>query len=81
METGSALRGGILCGIISILVDIDHPIALAYQTNHPEFTNFRFLHPLFVAIASLLLLYFAAYCGRLHAQYILMRAKELKRGT
>lgn len=56
----TALLVSVICGVTGVLVDVDHPIAHCRGSR-----NGRFLHPLFLASASLVLLGSIAYLGGL----------------
>ncbi len=75
MEIRPAWRAGILCGGVSVLVDIDHAFAALFTTLDPSFTDGRFLHPFFFAAACLLILYLCTHIGRLYVKLVLRRKK------
>jgi hypothetical protein len=55
-----ALCAGILGGIISVLLDIDHPLSVLLGIDYS-----RFLHPWVLAICGITLLAMCAYFARL----------------
>lgn len=59
---GLPLCVGISCGVISVLVDLDHPISLALGW---EISTARFLHPYSLALACVVIICCCAYIGRL----------------
>lgn len=65
------------CGIVSVLVDIDHPIAWAiqYLSEGEIIYSTRFLHTPILIWAGTLILIMCAYIGGLYIKYILGKVK------
>ena len=61
----TALLVGILCGIIGILIDIDHPI------SHLNGWSGRFLHTPLLTVSGVVLCGLIAYFGGLFAGVVL----------
>ncbi len=66
---GNALRFGVYCGVVSVLIDLDHIPCLL---EGPPIVECRFLHPLFLAIG----LIGSALFGGLSLKRILSKEKE-----
>ncbi len=76
VETRHALRIFGICGLASVLVDIDHPITmLLIRPSHPEFENWRFLHPYIFLVAGVLASCLVTYLGGLYILCVLNRVK------
>ncbi len=74
METGIALFVFGISGLVSILVDFDHFLALTiWRYWNPEFWNGRFLHTPILIGACLIILGGGAYWGGLHIGLVLGR--------
>jgi len=73
METSIALFIFGICGLISVLVDLDHFLALAiWRYWNPNFWNGRFLHSPILIGACFVILGCGAYWGGLHIRLVLM---------
>ena len=73
METSIAFFVFGLCGVVSVLVDIDHLLALLiWKYWNPTFWNGRCLHSPILAIACLVIIGCCAYWGGLHIRLVLM---------
>ena len=59
------------CGLVGVLVDIDHPIA-HWITGH----TYRAAHIPLAIISCLILCGVGAYCGRLYYKLVLARKKR-----
>jgi len=74
METVVAFFVFGLCGIVSVLVDFDHFLALCiWRYWNPTFWNGRFLHSPMLIIACLVILGCGAYWGGLHIGLVLAK--------
>lgn len=61
-----------ICGLVSVLLDLDHFIALViWKYRNPKFANGRCLHTPILIIVSLLICIGVAYIGRLHLESLL----------
>jgi hypothetical protein len=65
---GSPLYYGIITGCVCVLIDLDHPIALALGIQ-----NARFLHPLYLSIACGIIICCTTLLGGLLLQGVLRR--------
>jgi len=63
-----ALLIGFFCGIVCVLVDIDHFIAYAFGIEYP-----RFLHPYYFALSIGIIIGCCAYIGGLLVNALLRR--------
>ncbi len=73
MDAGRTFRVICYCGIIGVLVDIDHVIAWAvhYISNGETVLSSRFLHtPLLIGAGTLILIMLSYYSG-LYIKYLL----------
>lgn len=61
------------CGVVSLLVDIDHVIAWAvqYVSEGETVLSSRFLHTPILIWAGTLIVIMCAYIGRLYIKYLL----------
>lgn len=64
----SALRIGILCGIVSVLVDSDHIISKVFSIKDD-----RFAHPYLLIISVIIIWCLFAHLGRLYYQAFLKK--------
>lgn len=61
-----------ICGLVSVLLDFDHFIALViWKYRNPKFANGRILHTPILIIVSLLICIMGAYLGGLYIKSIL----------
>lgn len=61
-----------ICGLVSVLLDLDHFIALViWRYWNPKFANGRCLHTPILIIVSLLICLMVSYIGRLHLESLL----------
>ena len=74
MEASRALRVFWICGLASVLVDLDHAYSVVlHYTVYPSIVEGRLLHPLIFVIACVLILGLCAYLGRLYFGLVLRR--------
>jgi hypothetical protein len=68
LDVRSALFAFGVCGVVGVLVDIDHLIA--YFLLLPR-EDWRFLHTPLLIVSCIMLCGLSAYCGRLYCKHIL----------
>ncbi len=72
MEAFGALCIFGICGLVSVLLDFDHFIAITiWRYWNPKFANGRFLHTPILIIVSLLICLMATYIGGLYYKSLL----------
>lgn len=76
METYSALRVFGICGLASVLCDLDHPYSMVLAaTIYPSIDEARLLHPLIFFVVCCVLLYIGTHVGRLYIGLVLRKKK------
>ncbi len=76
METRRALLVFGISGIASVLLDLDHALAMVlWYFWYPTLDEGRILHPLFLIVSSMFILCMGAYLARLYHKYILRRSR------
>lgn len=74
METSTALRVFGTCGLVSVLVDLDHAMSLVlWRTVWHSLDEGRLLHPLFLIMSSTVLLGMGTYLGGLYIWLVLSK--------
>ena len=77
LEARSAFRIFWICGLASVLVDLDHAYAMVlYFTIYPSVVEGRILHPLIFFVTCCLIGYLLSYLGRLYFGHILRRKRD-----
>ena len=72
MDVPMPLRVGLLCGLVGVLVDLDHPISLILYKGH-----FRFLHPYLGLAACIVCICIGTLVGRLYIKHLLDKRKKI----
>ncbi len=78
MEASGALLIFGLCGLVSVLVDIDHGLAIwLWRYVSPRFTHGRLWHTPVFLISGLIFFSLVAHLGGLYHRYLLIAATVL----
>jgi hypothetical protein len=77
METRRAFRIFWVSGLVSVLLDLDHPYSIILSgTIYPSIKEARLFHPLALFTACCVLLYLSTSIGRLYCKLVLRRRNE-----
>lgn len=79
MDANRTFRVGVLCGLVSVLVDFDHAIAWAirYVSKGETIYSTRFLHTPVLIGSGIVFCCCCTYLGRQVCRYILNKHKDI----